>query len=75
MDETPNTRFKGHKGIGEFIEKFDETIHLTCKETLKNPKFIAHICKGKVSPLVEGRSHNTVKKDKFTKKKVPTNAK
>jgi hypothetical protein len=35
MDDTLNARLKEHKDVGEFIEKFDKTIQLICKKTLK----------------------------------------
>jgi hypothetical protein len=35
IDDTLNAWLKGHKDIGEFIEKFGKTIQFTCKETLK----------------------------------------
>jgi hypothetical protein len=44
IDDTLNARLKVHKDIGEFIEKFDKTIQLTCKETLKH-RNLPHICK------------------------------
>jgi len=41
---------KGHKDIGEFIENFDKTIQLICKETLK-PRNLSHtFAKGKSVP-------------------------
>jgi len=36
INDTLNARLKGHKDVGEFIEKFDKTIQLTCKETVKH---------------------------------------
>jgi hypothetical protein len=50
IDETLNARLKGHNDIGEFIEKFGETIHLTCKETLKHRNLSHTFAKGKPVP-------------------------
>ena len=32
IDENLNTNLKRQKGIGTFVEKFNETIRLTCKK-------------------------------------------
>jgi hypothetical protein len=47
IDETLNARVKGHNDIEEFIEKFDETIQLTCRETLKHRNLSHRFAKGK----------------------------
>jgi hypothetical protein len=41
---------KGHKDIGGFLEKFDDTIQLTCKETLKHRNLSHTFAKGKSVP-------------------------
>jgi hypothetical protein len=41
---------KGHKDIGEFIEKFDEIIQLTYKETVKHGNLLHTFTKGKSDP-------------------------
>ena len=41
---------KGHKDIGEFIEKFDKTVQLTCKETLKHRNLSHTFAKGTSVP-------------------------
>jgi hypothetical protein len=43
IDETLNAWLKGQKDIREFIEKFDETIQLTCKETLNTEIYRTHL--------------------------------
>jgi len=50
IDDTLNARLKGHKDIGEFIEKFDKTIKLTCKETLKHRNLSHTFAKGRSVP-------------------------
>jgi ribonuclease HI len=50
IDETLNARLKGHKNIREFIEKFDTTIQLACKETLKHRNLPHTLVKGKSVP-------------------------
>jgi len=50
IDDTLNARLKGHKDIGEFIDKFDKTIQLTCKETLKQRNLSHTFAKGKSVP-------------------------
>ena len=50
IEDTLNARLKGHKDIGEFIEKFDKTIQLTCKETLKHRNLSHTFAKGKSVP-------------------------
>jgi hypothetical protein len=50
IDETLNARLKGHNNIEEFIEKFEETIQLICKETLKHRNLSHTFAKGKSVP-------------------------
>jgi hypothetical protein len=50
IDVTLNARLKGHKDIEEFIEKFDESTQLTCKETLKHRNLWHTFAKGKSVP-------------------------
>jgi len=50
IDEALNTQLKEHKDISEFIEKYEEAIQLTCKETLKLPKQQQTPTKGKSVP-------------------------
>jgi hypothetical protein len=50
IDKTLNAWLKGNNDIEEFIEKFDETIQLTCKETLKHQNLSHTFAKGKSVP-------------------------
>jgi hypothetical protein len=45
------------------------------QENFQTPKITEHYRKGKVSPLVDGRSHDNEEKDKSTKKKISKNTK
>jgi hypothetical protein len=60
IDEALNAQLKEHKDISEFIEKYEEIIRLTCKETLKPPKQQQHPQKENQSPGGQS-SHNTKK--------------
>jgi hypothetical protein len=61
IDEALNAQLKEHRDISEFMEKYEEVIRLTCKETLKPPKQQQTPAKGVISLLVDRRSHNTKK--------------
>jgi hypothetical protein len=50
IDEKLYAQLKGQKGIREFTEKFDETIQLTCKATLKHLNLPHTFAKGKSVP-------------------------
>jgi len=50
IDEALNAQLKEHKDISEFMEKYEEVIQLTCKETLKLPKQQQTPTKGKSVP-------------------------
>jgi hypothetical protein len=50
IDETLSARLKGQQDIREFIKKFEETIQLTCKETLKHRNSSHTLTKGKSVP-------------------------
>ena len=50
IDEALNAQLKEHKDISEFMEKYEEVIQLTCKETLKLPKQQQTFTKGKSVP-------------------------
>jgi len=50
IDEALNAQLKEHKDISEFMEKYEEVIRLTCKETLKLPKQQQTSTKGKSVP-------------------------
>jgi len=50
IDEALNVQLKEHKDISEFMEKYEEVIRLTCKETLKLTKQQQTFTKGKSVP-------------------------
>jgi len=50
IDEALNAKVKEHKDLSEFMEKYEEVIRLTCKETLKLPKQQQTFTKGKSVP-------------------------
>jgi hypothetical protein len=45
------------------------------QENVQTPEITEKNRKGKVSPLMDGRSHDNEEKDKCTKKKIPKNTK
>jgi hypothetical protein len=73
IDETLNARLKEHD-IQEFIEKFDKTIQLTCKETLKHRNLSHKFAKGKSVPWWTD-ALTTLRKRTNAIRRIPTNAK